>query len=186
MKLMWTGSDVLYLRFPKQSRKVKYVYFATLWAFAHIADLFVEGHYVVSEHLRDELPKFRKPVKVLPDPCMDVRHIGRKSSGIVLYYCPRTNNQKLTDWIYGRDLYERARLQFADMEGIEFMHIDGNQDICDIYPHVGLYLRPNRHDGNPRMITECEQIGIPFYWTRENPCYQDMVDAIFENMLHNI
>ena len=53
MKLMWTGSDMLYAtwaygkRFPTKKSKIPYFYGCTL--FAKIADLFVEGHYVVSK-----------------------------------------------------------------------------------------------------------------------------------------
>ena len=60
MKNMWTGSDVLFAtrfcggkKFP--TNRSKYLYFLGMMIYAKIADLFVECHYVVSEHLKNEL-----------------------------------------------------------------------------------------------------------------------------------
>ena len=61
---------------------------------------------------------------------------------------------------------------------ITWIRVDGKQDMAKIYPIVDFYLRPNRHDGNPYMIKECEANNIPYYWSKENPNIIDAYEAI--------
>ncbi len=193
-KLLFTGSDVLYAtrliggkKFP--TKWTKYLYFAAMTVFVKIADLFVECHYVVSDHLIRELQilKLKKQIKVLVDPPADMEGIEKKPhKGInILYYCGKGGNQRFKDWIYGKDIVEAFWLRNCDeieycylkdeieyisqTEGIRIIEVDGKADLRKIYPFVDFYIRPNRHDGQPRMIMECQQLGIPYYWSKENP-----------------
>jgi hypothetical protein len=195
---MWTGSDVLFAtrlvggkNFP--TKITKYPYFLGMTVFAKLADKFVEGHYVVSEHLKSELQplKLCKPIKVLADPPKSLTGVVRKPhEGFnVLYYRPVGANQKFIDWVYGKDIVERLSYRLKThvftfhesllaFDGIKIMEVTGQENMNDVYPYVDFVCRPNRHDGNPRMIMECEQLGIPYYWSKENPCVEDALMAI--------
>lgn len=193
-KLLFTGSDVLYstrliggAKFP--TKWTKYLYFLGMTIFAKIADLFVECHYVVSDHLIRELQilKLKKKIKVLVDPPADIEDIERKPHrGInILYYCGKGANQKFKNWVYGKDLVEQFWLRnckeieycylkneieyISQIDGIRIIEVNGSADMKKIYPFVDFYIRPNRHDGAPRMIMECQKLNIPYYWSKENP-----------------
>lgn len=193
-KLLFTGSDVLYatrliggVKFP--TKWTKYLYFAAMTVFAKIADLFVECHYVVSDHLIRELQilKLKKQIKVLVDPPADMEGIEKKPhKGInILYYCGKGGNQKFKNWVYGKDIVEQFWVRNLDeieyclikdeieyiskTDGIRIIEVNGSADLRKIYPFVDFYIRPCRHDGAPRMIMECQKLGIPYYWSKENP-----------------
>ena len=185
MKLFWLGSDVLFAtrlvggkKFP--TKITKYPYFLGMTVFSKLADKFVEGHYVVSEHLKSELQplKLRKPIKVLADPPKSLTGVVRKPhNGFnILYYRPVGANQKFIDWVYGKNVASEVGERLPDNCSIS--ECNGNMNMDEVYPYIDFVLRPNRHDGNPRMIMECEQLGIPYYWSKENPCIEDALMAI--------
>ena len=182
-KFMWTGSDLLYANLGalKHSNIKKYPYILAYWLFAKVLDFFVEGHYVVSEHLIKEL-KTKKKVKVLVDPPLYPNKIEKVKHDDfnVLFYLPVTKNQKFTDWVYGDDIARNVMSRYGDDTSVFFIYVFGNDDMNRIYPEIDFYLRPNRHDGNPRMIMECEINGIPYYWSKENPDIDEIIKQIEE------
>ena len=162
MKLLWTGTDALfYSSWPKY--KPHYVLFIKL--FARLCDLFVQEHYIVSEHLRDELKGLKKPIKVLIDPpdydCVITKQ-PHKGINILYFYKPG----RFWSWIYGTDIIIDMYNEYRDFNWIM---VDGSQDMKEVYPDVDFYLRPNRHDGYSRMIMECDINDIPYYWSQDNP-----------------
>jgi hypothetical protein len=207
---MWLGSDVLFAtrlvggkKFP--TKITKYPYFLGMTLFAKLADKFVQCHYVVSEHLKSELQplKLRKPIKVLADPPKSLTGIVRKPhNGFnILYYRPVGSNQKFIDWVYGYDVVQKIWSKLPNCEYLEaqagskrdlvcaldalkakviIIEINGSADMDGVYEYANLVLRPNRHDGNPRMIMECEQLGIPYYWSKENPDVNEILKKINE------
>jgi len=172
MKPLWTGSDVLFLNKYPPSRKIKYVYMFFYRIFARMLDKFAECHYVVSEHLIPELKQFgmKKPIKVLADPPLFTKKVKKivHPDFNVIYYRPKTNNQVYADWVYGYDIIKEVEKEFEGTN-VHFCELDGNQDMNYVYAEADFYLRPNRHDGNPRMVMECAINGIPYYWSYENP-----------------
>ena len=179
MNLTWTGSDVLFAtKFLKHSKKSKWLYFMAMRIFAKIADRFVQKHIVVSPHLIAELKplKLKKPFGVMENPVWYGQMPKRKHKGfIVLYYRAKGKNQPFRDWVYGYDIYSELVRMFPE---IIFLEVNGDNDMTTIYPIVDFYLRPNRHDGAPRMVRECEINNIPYYWSRENPDLQAIIDLI--------
>lgn len=172
--ILFTGSDILYAtrslggkKFP--TKWTKYLYFLGMTFFAKLSDFFVERFYVVSPHLISELAplKLRERVSVLVDPPQDVSMIEKKPhEGFnVLYYRGLGGNQKFKDWVYGKDIVDELKKRLA----VNIIEVNGNSDMKEIYPIVDFYVRPNRHDGMPRMIKECEKLNIPYYWSKENP-----------------
>ena len=146
--------------------------------FARIIEPFIESHYVVHKDMIRDLRKFKmkKEIKVLVDPA-SVRKYEKHESFNVLFYLPRTNNQKLTDWIYGADIIQKIIEGFPELC---FIRVDGSQDMSNIYPITDFYLRPNRNDGEPRMIMECKLNNIPYYHSRNNPCVEEIFAKIIK------
>jgi len=186
-KLMWTGSDTLYStrliggrKFP--SNMSKYLCFLGYTIFAKIADLFVEKHYVVAEHLKENLKPLglKKQIDVLIDPPRDVEHIEKiPHTGFnVLYYRGIGGNQVFNDWVYGHDVIQNIE----SICGVRLIEVNGNSDMDRIYPIVDIMIRPNRSDGNPRMIMECKQLGIPYYWSKENPNRESIIKFINDTL----
>ena len=187
MKLLWTGSDVLFAtrpiggkKFP--TKKSKWIYFIGCMIFAKIADLFVEYHYVVSNHLIEELKplKFKKNIKILIDPPKSFPNIKKKPhDGFnVLYYRCLGTNMPFKNWVYGYDIISKVKWHFKTNPDIHFIEVNGNSDMNEIYAITNVYCRCCRHDGAPRMIMECEQLGIPYYWSKENPDFLDIINFI--------
>jgi len=164
MKSYWTGSDVIYAtKWPKHSLKRKWLYMAAYKVFARIVDIFVESHMVAAPHLIDELKplRFKKPFEVL-DPPIDYGYLKlierKKHDGVnVLYYKPKWVNEPFRNWIYGIDIINELKEEIQDVNWIE---VDGSQVMSEVYRITDIYLRPNRHDGRPRMVDECRYLGI--------------------------
>lgn len=178
MNLTWTGSDVLYCtRYPKHSKKSKYLYMFGMRVFARLADIFCQKHIVVSEHLIEELKplKLKKPIEVRENPVMYGKVRKKKHNGFnILYYRGIGSNQKFKDWVYGYDLIKKLKAE----HDVNIIEANGHLNMDLVYPIIDFMIRPNRHDGNPRMIRECKINDIPFYHTYKDPSYADMVSAI--------
>ena len=155
---------------------------AGMRVFAKIADLFVQEHYVVSEHLIKELAplKLKKGIKVLIDPPLyPGKYEKQPHKGFnVLYYRGIGANQKFNDWVYGYDIFLKVKRMYTD---VNFIEVNGGEDMTNVYPIIDFYLRPNRHDGAPRMIMECENNGIPYYWSKCTPVTNTIIQAINES-----
>ena len=183
MNLTWTGSDVLYCtKYPKHSKKTKYLYMFGMRIFAKLADIFCQKHIVVSEHLIAELKplKLKKPIEVranhviYPNPVRKIEHKGFN----VLYYRGLGANQKFKDWVYGKDIMNDVKLLIE--YDINIIEVNGKANMAEVYPIIDFMVRPNRHDGNPRMIRECEINNIPYYWSKENPDTIEIMSQILK------
>ena len=177
MKLFWTGTDVLFMNtIPPGTRlrfKIKILAFRYL---AKIMQSFIEANYVVSEHLLSEL-NLRK-MEVMPDRVKysqkykKVRHKGIK----VLYYHPKDkNNPKFIRWLYGIDIIDHLKVMFPE---VLWIRADGTMDLSKIFPFVDYYVRPNRHDGHPRLIDECIINEIPYYWSKSDPDSNEIIKGL--------
>ena len=200
-KLMWTGSDLLFAtrlvggkKFPTKLKKWPYI--VAHYVFAKIADLVIDEHYVVSEHLIEELKplKLKKKISVLIDPPIYVekfKKIPHKGFN-VLYYYRISGNKPFTDWVYGYNVMQSVFNQMGsdvlwfkniiyaiNYPGvINIIEINGDADMKKIFPYIDVMIRPNMHDGAPRLIMECETNDIPYYWSKENPNEEDIINFI--------
>ncbi len=98
----------------------------------------------------------------------------------VLFYHPKNKPQRFTDWLYGYDIIWKLIIQ-PPLKNLSVYEVDGSEDMSEIFPVIDFCVRPNRHDGNPRMIRECEIQGIPYYWTTSNPSFEDLIELIKRN-----
>ena len=180
MNLTWTGTDVYFLNSIKHVSKRKYPYLFCLRIFTRIADFFVQKHVVVTKHLVSELNQFglKKPIEVMNNPVLyDNKFNKIKHEGFnILYYRGIRGDQNFGDWLYGKDIaYELKK--WCEFNIIE---VNGKEDMSTIYPIIDFYIRPNRHDGCPRMVRECEINDIPYYHSYENPNYNEMIKKIWK------
>ena len=177
MKIIWTGTDSLFLvKFPKQQRWIKIFYIIALRVFARLSDIFTQEHYSCGELVEKNLKKFgmKKKIKLFKDSIQycNIERIKHDSFNI-LYYCP--DNKKFNKWLYGWDIFIELN---NSMPEFNFIHVNGKYDLKDVYSFTDILIRPNRHDGHPRMIDECIMIGIPYIWTSENPSLEYFKDGI--------
>ncbi len=133
----------------------------------------IDHHFVVHPRLCKYLIDFgiseRKiSVKLDYSKCNHCTKICSKKehNGInVAYYYPGDRgNKKFKQWVYGKDIIDQIISMFP---GVNWIQLDGTKDICEIYPILDGYIRPNRHDGFPLIIIECLILNIPYYWNEE-------------------
>lgn len=184
MKLFWTGTDSLMLVDYSMRKPSKRIYW---WLFRRIIRLiepFIQCHYCVSENVSDHLKKFgiNKSIEIHHDFHQIFKTIKKipHDEFIVLYYLPTGLDTDFIHWLYGADIVLQIENYFKDK--IRLLLISGSQDMYELYPMIDFYLRPNRHDGHPRMIDECEQWGIPYYWSQTDPDIWDAIKAIEKAM----
>lgn len=172
MKIIWTGTDSLFLvKFPKQLKWSKIFYVLALRIFARITDIFTQEHYACGELVYKNLTKFgfNKKIVYFKD-VLNYDYVVKKThEGFnILYYFPKRNT-RFTRWLYGRDVYENIKKLLNFYSDIHFIEVDGSQDLNEIYPVTDMLIRPNRHDGHPRMVDECMINEIPCVASKQNP-----------------
>jgi hypothetical protein len=165
MDLLFTGTDTLFLNQypPGVFFKIKVFVFRLL---VRVLDWwFIERNLVVAENLRAEL-HLRKPVFVCRLPFEPVVYGKEKHNRYnILYYLPKTKHMDFNRWLYGMDVIDSLKRHFSCR--INWIEVNGTQNMPEIYPIVDLYLRPTRHDGDPVMVKECQANGIPYFWSRD-------------------
>ena len=170
----WMGTDALTLITNPPGRLVwhlKLILYRLKWKLLHRA---VHEHWVVHVRLKKYLmnfgvPKHKIKKRIMPPICVFERkpHEGFN----VLYYCPTKPpgimGMKYMHWVYGYDVYLKVKHSFKANEDINFIHVGGGETIEEmerIWEITDFYLRPNRHDGMPRMVLEARREKIPYYW----------------------
>ena len=171
----WIGTDALTLiKYPPGSLTWYIrIFFRRIWyRFVH---RYVE-HWVVSENIGNEIEQFgiKEYEIVQPNPAHKV--VRRKHFGInILYYYPdKKKNKRFNEWVYGKDVFDKVQKHCL---GVNWIVLDGNKDIIEAYEIADGVIRPNRHDGMPRMILECQAMGIPYYWSTN---FMPQIDEIIE------
>lgn len=182
MEVIWQGTDsLLLIKFPKQMRWWEYWYVIKIRIFARLLDRKTQCHYYHGELVRRNLEKFgmKKPLKHIDSQFKYGKLNRLPHEGFnVLYYFPQKSSE-FTKWLYGLDIFLSIRRQLRE-KNINFCVVDGTFDMGIVYPTIDLLIRPNRHDGYPRMVRTCEINGIPFIWTAENPTVEYFVNKIME------
>lgn len=173
MKLYFTGSDVLLLnQFPPGLRKIKYPYVLLMRLWVRLSKHFIEEYWCVDDHLIPEMREFgiKREIKIFHHPVEhNIKYPKVKHNTFnILYYCP-SGNDKLNKWIYGYDVFTHIRNYYKYVHEVRFLRSWGQYNMEETYPITDFYIRCNRHDGDARMVRECEIQGIPYYWTYENP-----------------
>ena len=169
----WLGSDALKLvKYPpgKWTWKIRIFAERILW---RIFEPLIDHHFVVHPRLSKYLISFGIPEKKISVkaylglcyycvyPCSKIDHEGIY---IAYYYPGGRGNRKFKRWVYGKDIIDQIVLMFPN---VNWVHLDGKKNICVVYPILDAYIRPNRHDGLPRIILECLALDIPYYWEEE-------------------
>ena len=85
----------------------------------------------------------------------------------ILVYIPNRFHRRINiDWLYGKDIIEALKSKHPEWN---FVYVDGSKK--NIYKNIDIYLRPNRHDGYPKMVVEAKLLGIPCIWSYEGGKY---------------
>jgi len=177
MKLVWQGTDAYLMHsfLPHMSSgwKLKTILMRLLvWILDSYFDL---KHEVVSENLIKDLSKagITNIVSIRPDLLEYPKRIQKVEHEFynILYYDLSIvrKNKKSLRWLYGIDIIEKVMELLQPYENIQFIRVDGNQNMNEIYPITDFLIRPNRHDGISRMVMEAEIQEIEYYWSQENP-----------------
>ena len=167
----WIGTDALTLiKYPPGSLTWYIrIFFRRIWyRFAH---RYVE-HWAVSKRVGYELERFGiESYDIVQD---EPLHTEKSDKPNVLYYYPnKRKNRRFIDWVYGRDIFDEVKKRVD----VNWMVVDGSQDMNFIYKAIDGYIRPNRHDGMPRIILECKAMKIPYYWSSN---FEPQVDEVIE------
>lgn len=174
----WVGTDVLLLhKFPPGRSKLSIIsHRIKAFLLGYIVESnFMDGNGLLAEiggvkwlRLKNlEMKLWPGKHEKYPKQAHECINIG--------YYQP--NDSVFSRWEYGIDFIERAMTIHhqlkVDPNTLNWVKIDGKQDMSQIYPILDLYVRPSRHDGWPRINNECGENGIPviydetFSWTQE-------------------
>lgn len=184
----WCGSDVLLLhKFPPGRGKLSVILHRIK---AFLLGYIVESNFMDGNGLLAEIGEVKwlrlKNLEIKLWPGKHGKYPKQGHEGINIgYYQP--NDSVFSRWKYGIDFLEDAvAMQHqlkVDPATLNWIKLDGKQDMSQIYPILDLYVRPSRHDGWPRINAECEENGIPviydetFSWTQET-FNQALLEAI--------
>lgn len=181
----WLGTDALKLTdFPPTDSVFwwgRIIFERILWK---AMEPLIKEHWIDHERLRTHLIEFgidNRKIKVVPDALNYGKYKKKSHKGvIILYYFPKVNkNRKYKEWKYGYDYFLYANEHFARQ--INWIVVDGSQDMSKIFPIVDGYLRPSRHDGGARLVKECRLNQIPVYFPEDGqPHKREIVRFIDE------
>ena len=178
MKLLWTGTDSLMYKDASMRTFRKRVYWWLFRRYVRLGEVFIQGHAVISDNLRDNLNGLRKPIELIPTTYNmakyeKIPHIGFN----VLYYLPKGNDRKFIEWLYGYDIFLQVKERYPYLN---YIIVDGTYDMRKIYPVTDFMIRCNRHDGPSRIRLECDLNDIPYYWSQTDPDLNKIIDALQE------
>lgn len=185
MKAIWTGTDALFLvKIPKQTYLVDKYYALKLRLWGRLVDYFAKEHYACGEIVARDLKQFgmKKKIKLFVNPILYPIKIKKKTHEAfnILYYCYKKES-RFNRWIYGYDIFEYLKSTIEkSYDNVNFIMVDGNSDMNEIYSITDLLIRPNRHDGEPRMVIECNLNEIPVIATKENPDKEYFLNEIIK------
>lgn len=184
----WKGTDALTLITNPPGNKTWYVKLFLYRIKWKILYRLFDVHWVVNKQLKEHLVRFgisEKKIEIWAEPPAYIEKVEKKKHDTfnVLFYMPvRPQNlggMKYLKWLYGYDIYLNLKLYFFDQKDIRFVWVDGNFDMKSIYATTDLYIRPSRHDGQPRMIMECVVNEIPYIFSRDGkPDFQEFINKI--------
>jgi hypothetical protein len=183
----WHGTDALKLdTYPPTDQWTWYIRIKLERILHKIIEPIIREHWVVDEVLTKHLYNFGIPgdkIKVFHAP-LNYNQIYKKQphAGFnILYYFPRADkNLTYKRWKYGKDIFDHT-LTHTNQLHINWIVVDGSQDLSSILPIVDIYVRPSRHDGYPRLVKECELNDIPVYYpfgSGVEPSVQSMLNFI--------
>lgn len=177
----WMGTDALTMWFFPPGKNFLMVILHRIKML--LLEPFIYQHWVTGSRLIKSLDKVwfikSNKVKVVywPGNILRVSEKQKHDTFNILYYHPK-NSGKFENWVYGIDVIEGLKERLSQ---VNWMRVDGNQDMRKIYPVIDLYIRPSRHDGAPRINLECQENGIPVLFSEDgNPTVEWFESEITE------
>lgn len=191
MKMLWTGSDALFLVMYPPSKKRKYIYMFCLRLYARLSDFFVQEHLINHEGLRPALEKFKmkKPITVREDLYDTTKYVKKPHKLLnILFFVRKSNNQPYADWIYGKKYYDFL-VGYTEWfpDHLNVILVDGSSDMSEIYPITDCYIKINttKYNGLNRIGKECLNNDIPVLVVNESDGFNNNKKTIME-FLNNV
>lgn len=155
----WVGTDALIMRLYPPGMKKRHVLLHRIKM--RLLGPLISEHWVVSESLLRSLPKLSaKIVPMLYKPTV-YKKIPHAGCNVLVYQPGRNDYEK---WVYGWDITQDLIRRWPQLS---WHIVDGKADMSKVYPRIDLYIRPTRHDGDPRMVREAVINNIPYYWSQD-------------------
>jgi len=175
----WVGTDALTLNFtPPGDWLWQNIRLPLHRVKTKLIDMIITEHLVVSEKLKAHLENFGiKTSKIRIEASYLTYPKKSEPKPLVLVYYPiKKRNQKFKNWVYGVDIIKELKKREQD---VNWLIVHGGTDLAPFFPVINAYIRPTRHDGNPRLIRECNLNKVPYYWSRnEKPEIQDIIEFL--------
>lgn len=174
----WMGTDALTMWFmPPGLNKILIILHRIKM---RLLEPFIFQHWLTGPRLLQDLEKSGTVhvnnvfVAYWPGKYHTIREKKEHNGFNVLYYDPM--DTKFQRWKYGIDIIEKIKEQVS---GVNWIKADGTQDMEELFAITDLYIRPSRHDGEPRINIECELNNIPVIYSEDgNPEVEDFVTQI--------
>lgn len=173
----WMGTDALTMWLTPPGKSAIMVAIHRLKM--RLLDFFIAHHWVVSPRLLADLQKSKLDLSKLaiavhpPKYHARIKKIPHDGFNI-LYYDP--GEGEYSNWVYGIDIIDEIKNRLSD---VNWIRVDGRQNMKEIFPIVDLYIRPSRHDGAPRILLECEINCIPVIYSEDgHPSADDFAAKI--------
>ncbi len=173
----WMGTDALTMWLTPPGKNILMTVFHRIKM--RLLDFFIFQHWVVHPRLIADLQKSKLDLNKLavaihPAKYQENVHKISHSGFNILYYDP--GGGEYERWKYGIDIIEKIKKSIINVNWIK---IDGKQNLRTIYPIVDLYIRPSRHDGAPRILLECALNRIPAIYSEDGqPDADDFIRKI--------
>jgi hypothetical protein len=137
-------------------------------------------NWAISEGLQNELRQCGYICETVKFPFIEHDKINRDVF-VVGYYRPKED--VTSRWKYGIDIIEEARGLLGKCHDIVFLEMN-SRTIPAVLGVMDVYVRPSRHDGEPRLVVACNRNGIPVYYDPKfRPDVYEMVNFIMEHYM---
>ncbi len=166
----WLGTDALTMWFKPPGKRLTLVILHRIKML--LLEPFIYRHWFTGPRLIASLQRWRffneKKALIVLHPSKLHKSLKKSAhKGFNVFYYHPKNSGEFERWVYGIDIIEQLQER---VDGVRWIRVDGSQDMREIYPIVDMYIRPSRHDGQPRINIECEINKIPVFYSADgNP-----------------
>jgi hypothetical protein len=180
----WMGTDALTMWMcpPGMSR---WKVLAHQWKM-RLLERFIDEHWVTGRRLLEDLRRAHgiSPTKVAvvywPGKYQEPIPLQTHQAFNAVYYDP--GGGRFKRWVYGMDVIEALKERFPQ---VNWIRLDGAQDLRQVLPLADVYVRPSRHDGAPRIVEECRISGVPVIFSEGQEPDVDKIAKELEALLRS-
>lgn len=160
--IWWHGTDVLKLyhnNIPGYNRLRIFVF---RWLWKRMTKLTNLTCYVNTKKLKPYLKEYGFKKIIVKESYWERKKYKKKvHKGLnILFYVRQKFNKKYERWIYGLEYLNELQKQ---IDNVNWIVVDGSQDMTKIYPIIDCYVKVNRcpHSDRNKINKECAYNDIP-------------------------